>query len=541
MPREIGIWSYKLRDWQDECFRLVVNAFTNGKKDFLANVTPAGGKTTFALRTAFRFLQLRDVQRIVVVVHTEHLKKQWALSAARFGIDLDPNFQNNGKVKETADYHGVCITYQQIGLNSVLHRYAVDNYKTLVIFDEIHHAGDEKSWGTGIQTAFENAVFRLSLTGTAFRSDNNPIPFVTYEGGISKPDYRYSYAKAITDKVCRIIYFPAYDGVMEWKYEGKSYKHNFADEVTDSLVSQRLRTALDPNSSKWLEHVLRDANEKLEEIREKEGHPDAGGLIFAMDQQHAKDIAKLLIRICDETAAIVISEDKFASRRIKKFAESKKKWIIAVKMISEGVDIPRLRVGVYATNVKKDLFFRQAVGRFIRWTQSLSKQDAYLFIPKDRDIVKLAREIEIERDHALNQQEFENESTEQNEREQKDFEAISAKVTGKTQFALSLNERIANMFSAPAESVTTITEAVIEKREEEQQQPAKAVFERMEELRAEINIKAKLAAKKKFAGNGRIDWDYFHRVWINEKGGKKIELETIPELERRSKWLDNWM
>ena len=37
-------------------------------------------------------------------------------------------------------------------------------------------------------------------------------------------------------------------------------------------------------------------------------------------------------------------------------------------MVSEGVDIPRLRVGVFATTTTTELFFRQAVGRLVRWT-----------------------------------------------------------------------------------------------------------------------------------------------------------------------------
>lgn len=542
MPREIGIWSYTLREWQDRCFHSVKNTFEEGrKKDFLADVTPAGGKTTFSVRTIFWFLQMRFVSRVVIVVHTEHLKKQWALSAARFGIDLDPNFQNNGRTRETSDFHGICVTYQQVGLNPTLHRYAVDNVPTLVIFDEIHHAGDEKSWGTGIQTAYENAAFRLCLTGTAFRSDNNPIPFVTYEDGISKPDFRYSYSQAIVDKVCRVIYFPAYDGIMEWKIEEKKYSHTFSDMLKEAESSQRLRTALDPGKSRWLEDVLRDADQKLEEIRKGE-HPDAGGLILAVDQKHAKQIARLLIKVCNESAEIVISEDKYASNKIRKFADGNRKWIIAVKMISEGVDIPRLRVGVYATNVKKDLFFRQVVGRIIRFIKELNKQDAYLFIPQDPEIVNLAREIEIERDHALNQEEefSDTDRLTPEEREMKKFEAISATVTEKTQFELSLNDRVASMFEVQADATVDITKKVIEKREQ-QPEENEAVFEKKERLREEINKKAKLAAKNKFAGNGGIDWDFFHREWITKMGGKKIELESIPQLEQRSKWLDRFV
>ena len=52
-------------------------------------------------------------------------------------------------------------------------------------------------------------------------------------------------------------------------------------------------------------------------------------------------------------------------------------------MVSEGVDIPRLRVGVYATTTSTELFFRQAVGRLVRWTRGVPRQRAWLFIPDD--------------------------------------------------------------------------------------------------------------------------------------------------------------
>jgi superfamily II DNA or RNA helicase len=70
-------------------------------------------------------------------------------------------------------------------------------------------------------------------------------------------------------------------------------------------------------------------------------------------------------------------------------------------MVSEGVDIPRLRVGVYATAARTELFFRQVVGRFIRATPGLRRQMSYLLMPADSRLKALAHEIELERRHAL--------------------------------------------------------------------------------------------------------------------------------------------
>lgn len=564
--REIGFWDYDLRDWQFRAHTLAAKYFFDlKKKSFLADVTPAGGKTTFAMRDIFWFLQMRYALRVVVVVPTEHLKKQWAEAAYKRGIDLDPNFINNGHWKESQDYHGICVTYHQVASNPVLHKTAVDRIPTLVILDEIHHAGDEKTWGAALELAYENAVFVLGLTGTAFRSDNYKIPFVTYVNNVSKADFRYSYSQAVMDKVCRPIYFPVYDGIMKWKVDEKTYTATFADELDEARQSERLRTALDPTKSEYLEHVLRDANKKLDELRIEQ--PNAGALVLAIDQKHAKQIRKLLYRITDEEPEMVISEDKSSSEKISAFKNSSRKWIIAVKMISEGVDIPRLRVGVHATNITQDLFFRQEVGRFIRWmmgltgksaTQTADRQEAYLFIPKDPRIVKLAREFEIERDHALNQQmqDWGNGDVEQRKREEKDFQTISAVVTHKSQYELSFTDRIMDMFNIGGDAALEIaanTSASLSASSKSETAKGKGeteegpLFEKRNKLRDEVNQKAKYAVMKKYGLNGKnknvtvnIDWEFYHKEWIR-LGGKKIELESLTELERRAKWLEQYI
>jgi len=69
-------------------------------------------------------------------------------------------------------------------------------------------------------------------------------------------------------------------------------------------------------------------------------------------------------------------------------------------MVSEGVDIPRLAVGVYATSVGTALFFAQAVGRFVRARQR--GETASVFLPSIPSLLGYAAELETERDHILN-------------------------------------------------------------------------------------------------------------------------------------------
>ena len=366
---------------------------------FLASATPAAGKTTFGLHIAHRMLSAGFVSRVVVAGPTTHICRQWAADAARYGIDLEPN-RPNSDGPESADFHGVAVTYQTIAAGADTHRQAAGRRTTLLIADEPHHMGDQAAWGVQTRKAFDGARFRLLLSGTPFRSDNSAIPWVTYDDdGLSRADYAYGYPQALVDRVCRPITFLPYDGEMEWVSDGRLRSADFDLVLPAAESARRLRTALLPEGE-WMGEVLRDGDARLSEVR-ADGHPDAGGLVIASDQDHARAIAARLGSIAGEQPEIVMSDEPGASRRIADFASSDRRWLVSVLMVSEGVDIPRLRVGVYATAARTELFFRQVVGRFIRATPKPRRQMSYLLMPADPRLKALAHNIELERRHAL--------------------------------------------------------------------------------------------------------------------------------------------
>ncbi len=385
-----------LRAWQEEATEAVR---AHSGTSFLASATPAAGKTTFGLHIAHRMLSAGFVSRVVVAGPTTHICRQWAADAARYGIDLEPN-RPNSDGPESADFHGVAVTYQTIAAGPETHR-AAARRATLLIADEPHHMGDLAAWGLQTRKAFDGARFRLLLSGTPFRSDNSAIPWVPYdEDGVSRADYNYGYPQALRDRVCRPITFLPYDGEMEWVSGGRLRSADFDLLLPAAESARRLRTALSPEGE-WMGHVLRDGDARLTEVR-AEGHPDAGGLVIASDQEHARAIAERLAQVSGEQPELVMSDEPGASRRIAEFASSERRWLVSVLMVSEGVDIPRLRVGVYATAARTELFFRQVVGRFIRTTpDGPRRQMSYLLMPADPRLKALAHEIETERRHAL--------------------------------------------------------------------------------------------------------------------------------------------
>jgi superfamily II DNA or RNA helicase len=385
-----------LRAWQEEATEAVR---AHSGASFLASATPAAGKTTFGLHIAHRMLRANFVSRVVVAGPTTHICRQWAADAARYGVDLEPN-RPNSDGPESADFHGVAVTYQTIAAGPETHRLAAGRRPTLLIADEPHHMGDQAAWGLQTRRAFDGARFRLLLSGTPFRSDNSAIPWVAYdEEGVSRADYVYGYPQALVDRVCRPITFLPYDGEMEWISDGRLRSADFDLALPAAEAARRLRTALSPEGE-WMGEVLRDGDARLSEVRAG-GHPDAGGLVIASDQEHARAIAARLGSISGERPELVMSDEPDASRRIAEFASSDRRWLVSVLMVSEGVDIPRLRVGVYATASRTELFFRQVVGRFIRATPRPRRQMSYLLMPADPRLKALAREIELERRHAL--------------------------------------------------------------------------------------------------------------------------------------------
>ena len=387
-----------LRAWQAEALQAYM---ASQPQDFLAVATPGAGKTTFALRIATELMAKGAVRRVTVVCPTEHLKTQWSESAARVGLTLDPDF-TNAQGEEGSFFDGVCVTYAQVAANPGLHKRRTAARPTLVILDEIHHGGDALSWGDGIREAFQGAARRLSLTGTPFRSDDSPIPFVEYADdgdGVfrSRADYTYGYAEALRDGVVRPVMFLSYSGQMRWQTkQGDVVEATLGEPLTKDMTGQAWRTALNP-AGDWIQAVLAAADERLTAVRKS--IPDAGGLVIATDQKAARAYAERLEAISGQRPTVVLSDDAGASDRIAEFSAGEERWMIAVRMVSEGVDVPRLAVGVYATSASTPLFFAQAIGRFVRARKR--GETATVFLPSVPQLLGLAAEMEVERDHAL--------------------------------------------------------------------------------------------------------------------------------------------
>lgn len=560
-----------LRDWQR---RALMKYLARRPKDFLAVATPGAGKTVFGLRVAAELLADRTVERLTIVAPTEHLKHQWAQSAAAAGIPIDPNFTNSMGQTST-DYVGVAVTYAQVAAHPSLHRVRTEQRKTLVILDEIHHGGDAKSWGDAVRESFTPAVRRLSLTGTPFRSDDSPIPFIDYEpdgAGFlrSKADHTYGYADALRDGVVRPVIFLAYSGEASWRNSaGEEFTARLGEPLTAEQTARAWRTALDPDGE-WIPAVLGAADMRLNQLREG-GVPDAGGLVIASDHVTAKAYAKILHTLTGDEPTVVLSDDPKASGRIAEFGESTDRWMVAVRMVSEGVDVPRLAVGVYATSASTPLFFAQAIGRYVRARRP--GETASVFLPSVPVLLDLASQLEAERDHVLGKPHRENDgwddqlladanrTKDELGEEEKAFTSLGASAEldqvifdgssfGTAAFAGSAEEQ--EYLGLPGLLEPEQVRALLRKRQDTQldnrskqaaekgpAEPktvkAQSVQERLATLRKELNALVGMAHHRTGKPHGMI-----HGELRRTCGGPPTAMATVEQLEERIATLRSW-
>lgn len=389
----------QLRTWQQEAFGVYRDALNRSERSILWEATPGAGKTTAALAVCLHQVRRLRSPTVLVVVPTAHLKLQWARAAAQVGLNLDPNLSKDSNPR-ARDLHGYAVTYQQVAQDPQFFRTIAR--QSCAVLDEIHHAGDGLSWGNAIQFSLAEARFVLCLSGTPFRSDDSPIPFVRYDDlGMSSADYTYGYARAVEDGVCRPTAFLTYGGAVSWREHDAEITASFSDSLDPMGSARRLRVAVSAESG-WLNPVFRDAHRLLMTARQHT--PSAGGLVVASSQTQARKLGRELAAITGTRPVLILSDDSSAADNLKRFQDSHEPWIIACNMVSEGVDIPRLQVGVYATTIRTKMYFRQFIGRLVRsrptgQSPSPLANVAFCYLPADPALQQLAYDIETEIKH----------------------------------------------------------------------------------------------------------------------------------------------
>jgi superfamily II DNA or RNA helicase len=529
-----------LRAWQQ---RTLAQLAGWSEGSFLVSAAPGAGKTRPALELARELLGARAVTRVAVLCPTTPLTRQWAAAAAVLGVQLEPDAATP---RPPRGFQGVAITYARVASDPRAWAAQVAR-ETLVIVDEAHHLGEELAWGTAFQRAFGSVPRRLLLSGTPFRSDATPIPGVRYDSeGLAVPDVSYTYAEAVADGICRPVAFVTFDGTLSWRSGEDVIESSFETVLSAREASRRYRTAISTELPDGLPRILREADAKLRALR-AEGQRDAGGLVVAADSTHARRIAKLLLQATGKAPVIVLHTEARAAQKLAAFRSSREPWIVAVNMVSEGVDIPRLRVGVYATAAKTPLIFRQIVGRFVRTLptdrrSASAPEPSWMYLPADPVLRRHAADVETELRQALREREPLQGLEELRERRASEPSAAADFVPLSAEFAPQMTlfgpapgavgSAGAGAGAGAARAPRASGQPSVSASRASPGPAPRAAFERRADLRAE---RSRLVADLQRRGGGS------HReinAWVNRAAGvQRVESASVEQLERSIKAL----
>jgi superfamily II DNA or RNA helicase len=501
-----------LRAWQRDALDRLAD-WRDGP--FLISAAPGAGKTRPALELARDLLSRRVVGRVAVLCPTTPLTRQWAAAAATLGVQLAPDASGP---RPPRDFHGVAVTYARVASDPGGWAAKISS-DTLVVVDEAHHLGEDLTWGTSFRRAFESAPRWLLLSGTPFRSDATPIPGVRYDAnGLAVPDVSYTYAQAVADGICRPVAFVTFDGTLSWRSGDDVIESSFETVLSAREASRRYRTAISTELPEGLARIVAEADAKLRVLR-ADGHRDAGALAVAANAQHARAIARLVGEASGRKPVVVLHTEAQAARKLAAFRDSRDPWIVAVNMVSEGVDIPRLRVGVYATAAKTPLIFRQIVGRFVRTIPGRPPEPSWLYLPAERTLRTHASEVESELRQALRRDDLEEGFEQQRERRESEPSPAAEFVPLNAEFAAQMT-----LFGAPQRAPSSPPP---QSQPPVPERPPVAAFERRDQLRQE---RSRLVADL-HRRDGRSHREI--NAWVNRAVGiERVDAASIRQLER---------
>ncbi len=376
----------KLRNWQSGCIETVSENFKRGKRHNLVLATPGSGKTLMTSVLANHMFEEGIIDLVICFAPS-------SIVADDFRVSLET--QTGSAFNGMLGAKGQSLTYQSMQYLDSDFWSLLEKYRVLAIFDEIHHcSGDNESnansWGKQlIKNVKEQAAFTLSLTGTPWRSDDNPIALSSYdETGAIEYDFAYGLSEAINDGVCRLPNIVVLDNDnirVHKKGESKEYS-----SLKPILGAKILPYTTLIHNDEIISELLSLTKYKLDKIRQV--NTRAGGLIVASSVEHANQIADILrVRFGDSSTVVTYLEDK-PSEIIRNYRVGNSKWIISVGMISEGTNIPRLQVCCHLSNIKTELYYRQILGRIVRITED-ANQEAVLYMLNEPTLVKYAERV----------------------------------------------------------------------------------------------------------------------------------------------------
>lgn len=374
-----------LRPWQLDCMQSAKKSFLSGQKNFLSLATPGAGKTVMAAALAKSLLDDGLIDYVICFAPSKSVTMAIA--------ETFTNVLNRGMDGVMGDV-GAVYTYQFLAMNSSKNWQILRNHRVLLVFDEIHHAGGAvealaNAWGREILTKLrDNATFILSMTGTPWRSDNAPVTLARYIEPESRIacDYTYGLTQAVRDGVCRVPEICLFDN------SSLTVGDEHYSSITDALENSNIRYADILENTDALHFMLKQSVEKLEMASLT--HSNAAGVVVAKSIEHAHQILNILRQKYQQSAVLVTYQEHNPEEIIERFRHDTTQWIVSISMVSEGTDIPRLRLCVHLSTIRTELFFRQVLGRVLRVMPRVSNKKGWLYTLAEPRLLEFAERIQ---------------------------------------------------------------------------------------------------------------------------------------------------
>lgn len=522
----------KLRKWQQESIAklmLKIQELKNKKYfNFTITAEPAAGKT-LAICAMAKILKSRDINDFLIIgVPLTSIKRNWVKTAKNiFNMNIVEDLTNVGASRWNGnppnDIDGIVVTYSQIAAFPDAYKVLASNNKTLFIADEVHHISEELKWGLALNDIFADNANIISCTGTNFRSDKNKINFLDYEeSGKVISDVRYNYKQGLMDGVLRPTEFTFFNGSQVWREGEKVIKANFKDKLDKQGKSRILRTALLVNSNGYIDSMIRTMDRKLK-FQQMHYFVNAKGLIFAMNQSHARQIAKRVKLLVGETPFVAITDNKTTSKELNEFNDSSYVYCVAVRQPGEGFDAPNISAIGYATNIKQEGPFRQMVARGTRKIPNIGDnfQIANIVLPLDPDLKNFADQFKKDKDYYLSVKADEKKGGGSGERTAGDFFPLSSEAYIDEVLKINIfSFKAANQNREPKDITLEVKERI-------------AYSDEKNDLSNRCNKLVRMIARE----TGERHQKVHHRCYLD--GGKRNDLCSLDDMKFKLIWFEN--
>jgi superfamily II DNA or RNA helicase len=404
----------ELREWQkkaNESFFNKINSL-DGNNKFLLTACPGAGKSLWAGNIVKNMMSNTEffkdsIDFTIIVVPSIAIKMDFANALNKnLGLKfLTKRLNNNRSLMgdRPKNYHGMILTYSALLEDNYLEFIKIwrkeHNRKIFLIYDEIHHLGINNIWGEKGYELYNNTNYCLMMTGTPFRGDKRAIQLLDYDDErLAISDYTYNVANGVSDNVTRLLNFVQLTGNFTQETgTGSSLQRieKSIESVTNKKELVGVKRFVFSENSECMIKMINATNEKLDALDsgEKRSYKSAG-LFVCDDIIQSKNLASKIKDLTGHEAVTVSHLEENAHADIQKFKDSDARYIIAVQMISEGVDIPRIRTVSWATTTESYLKFCQVVGRAVRVISKNPLEQGYVFYHKFSWMVQFTKDYE---------------------------------------------------------------------------------------------------------------------------------------------------